>query len=336
VSTTLGSLRRLVLTPSLREVTFAARGFPDAATAPRDRVERLEAIPQSVICGFEWGIDSRDQWEVERRLAVVEPALRPFAYEGATMAFTVRDVMAGGRGHRTQDLLQGPGLPHIFLSYIGIGFAMARLPRPLWRNILPELPDFPLHPMMSWLAVDGYGFDLAYFHTARWVDKQEVPRPYPWQGAPEYFNRAVDQGIGRALWFLHAAQAARLPAAVERFAVPRQPDLWSGVGVAATMAGGAPPEELRALAAAAGGCRPELAQGAVFAATARAFTGHMTDHTAAATTALTDLSVDDALVLAGETGQDLDQDAGVPAYEVWRQRLQRRFAPAGRAGAASG
>src|SRR5690349_15787591 len=132
--TTLGSLRRRLLTPSLHKVSFAGRGFP---AAPTDVTRTLEAVPQAVICGFEWGIDARDQWEVERRLELVEAQHRGFAYEGATMAFTVLDAM--GRGHRTRDLLRGPGQPHIFLAYIGIGFAMGRLPRPLWKKVLPDL-----------------------------------------------------------------------------------------------------------------------------------------------------------------------------------------------------
>ena len=59
--TIVGSMRRLVLTPQLADVTFAKRGFP---AAPSPDAQRLEAIPQAVICGFEWGIDARDQWEV--------------------------------------------------------------------------------------------------------------------------------------------------------------------------------------------------------------------------------------------------------------------------------
>ncbi len=65
MSTAIGSLRRLVLAPSLAEVTFSRRGFP---VVPTEATRELEAIPQAVICGFEWGIDSRNQWEVERRL----------------------------------------------------------------------------------------------------------------------------------------------------------------------------------------------------------------------------------------------------------------------------
>src|SRR5690606_25696306 len=106
---------------------------------------------QAVVCGFEWGIDGADLWEVERRLSMVDPELRGFAYEGTTMAFTILDAM-GGRGRRTRDLLLGSGQPHIFLAYIGIGFAMARLPRRLWRKVVPDLSGSAYYPTMSWLA----------------------------------------------------------------------------------------------------------------------------------------------------------------------------------------
>src|SRR2546422_6187571 len=98
-----GALRGLVLSPALAEVTFARRGFP---AVPSAATQQLESVPQAVICGFEWGIEARDQWEVERRLSMVDAELRGFAYEGATMAFTVLDAM--GRGHRARDLLLGP------------------------------------------------------------------------------------------------------------------------------------------------------------------------------------------------------------------------------------
>ena len=77
------------------------------------------------------------------------------------------------------------------------GFAMARLPRPLWKKVMPDLTGSAYYPAMSWLAVDGYGFDRAYFDTRRWVDEQRAPAPYAWEGSPDYFLRAVDQGIGR-------------------------------------------------------------------------------------------------------------------------------------------
>jgi hypothetical protein len=321
--TILGSLRRLLLTPSLAEVTFERRGFPVTSSAA---TQRLEAIPQAVICGFEWGIDTRSQWEAERRLGMVEPEFRGFAYEGVTMAFTVLDAM--GRGHRTRDLLLGSGRPHIFLTYIGIGFAMARLPRPLWKKVVPDLSGSPYYPTMTWLAVDGYGFDRAYFDTRRWVGEQRLPDPYPWEGSPDYFPRAFDQGIGRALWFIHGAQSPDVAAAVARFAGHRQADLWSGVGLAATFAGGSEPGGLSALRRAAGDHRTDLAQGAVFAAKARSYAGYVPAHTAAATTALTGLSVDSAVALADDSAVDDDSRGAVPAYELWRQNVREYFVSA--------
>lgn len=319
MSTLLGSLRRLVLAPSLRTVSLTGRGFPVTASPTTDALDR---VPQAVVCGFEWGIDTTRLSELERRLSFVEPGLRGFAYEGATMAWVVLDAMRGGRSHRARDLLLGPGRPHIFLAYIGIGFAMARLPRVLWKAAVPDLDGSPYHPTMSWLAVDGYGFDLAYFHPRRWVEQQRVPKTYPWQDAPGYFPRAVDQGIGRALWFRHGAHAGQVAAAVARFPRERRPDLWSGVGLAATFAGGSGAEDLAGLRTAAGESGPELALGAVFAAKARSYAGFVPEHTEVATRALGAGSVAEAVAVADGTEYAAVPGGPQPAYELWRRRIR--------------
>jgi hypothetical protein len=318
--TALGSVRRYLMSPQLIDVTFAKRGFP---AIPSAATQWLEAIPQAVICGFEWGIDARDQWDVERRLDLVGAELRGFAYEGATMAFTILD--ATGRGHRTRDLLLGPGRAHIFLAYIGMGFAMARLPRPLWKKAVPDLSGDPYYPTMSWLAVDGYGFDRAYFDTRRWVDAQSVPKPYPWAGSPDYFRRAVDQGIGRALWFICGGHAPDVAAAAGRFANRRQADLWSGIGLAATFAGGCDTDGVASLRRAAGGYGALLALGAVFAVKARVYAGFVPEHTRAACLALTDTSIDKAVAIADDTAVTSAPDGSEPPYEVWRQRIRAHF-----------
>jgi enediyne biosynthesis protein E2 len=321
--TALGSVRRYLLSPQLVDVTFAKRGFPPVPVAATAAAARLEAIPQAVVCGFEWGMETRGQWEVERRLALIDAEHRGFAYEGTTMAFTILDATAGG--HRTRDLLRGPGRPHIFLAYIGMGFAMARLPRVRWKKAVPDLTGDPYYPTMSWLAVDGYGFDRAYFDTKRWVDAQYVPKPYPWAKAPGYFQRAVDQGIGRALWFICGGRAADAAAAVERFADGRQADLWSGIGLASTFAGGSDAAALGALRRAAGAHSPQLALGSVLAVKARAYAGFVPEHTDTACQALTDLSVDKAVAVADDTAVTAQATGPVPPYEVWRQRIRAHF-----------
>jgi hypothetical protein len=321
--TLLGMIRRLVLAPSMASVSSASRNFPGSGT-PAAR--RLDRIPQAVVCGFEWGVEAPELWEIERRLDMVEPELRGFAYEGAAMACTILDAMAVRRRQYARDLLSGPGAPHIFLTYIGVGFAMARLPRVLWKNVLPELPESAYHPTMSWLAVDGYGFDRAYFDTRRWVDEQYVPKPYPWEGAPGYFPRVVDQGIGRALWFIHGARVPEVAAAVTRFAEDRQADLWSGVGLAATFAGGTDSRGLAHLRNLAGENWPQLALGAVFAATAREHASFVPAHTKIATRALAGISVPGAVALADSTAGSAGAQSLAPAYELWRQRIRDALA----------
>ncbi|HEU5331966.1 MAG TPA: DUF1702 family protein [Actinocrinis sp.] len=315
-----GALRRALLAPTLAEVSFAGRGFP---VAPSAATERLEAAPQAVVCGFEWGIGARDLWDIHRRLTMVEPELRGFAVEGATMAFAIRDAV---RGRRNRHLMLGVGHPHIFLGYTGIGFAMARLPRRLWGRLLPDLTGSPYYPTMSWLVVDGYGFDRAYFDTKRWVGEQRRPRPYPWQGSADYFPRAVDQGIGRALWFIHGAGADGVARAVRAFAEDRQPDLWSGVGLAAAFAGGCTPSGFAALNEAAGVHWSELALGVVLAAKARTFAGYVPAHTEVAADVIVGLTAEDAAQIADQTEVEPPApgvpEGPVPQYEVWRQRIR--------------
>ncbi|MFB7915412.1 DUF1702 family protein [Streptomyces sp. NPDC056061] len=317
-----GALRRLVLAPSLDEVGFAGRGFD---LEPTDATRRLEAVPQAVVCGFEWGISDRDLAATERRLSMVDQELRGFAYEGATMACVVRDAMGPRGGDRTRALLEGGGRPHIFLNYIGIGFAMARLPRPLWKKALPVLTDADLYPAMSWLAVDGYGFDLAYFHTGRWVGEQRIPEPYAFEGDTGYFPRAVDQGVGRALWFIHGGGTDRVAAAVRAFAAERQADLWSGVGLAATFAGGSAPAGLTSLRTASGHHAAHLAQGSAFAAKGRHRAGFVPEHTRQAAYALTGLDVESVARLADDCAPDGAATGNGPAYETWRRNMRERF-----------
>jgi hypothetical protein len=316
VPTMFGAIRRLILAPSLEDVTFAGRGF---AVNPTDATRAMEAVPQAVVMGFEWGIDGGDLKDLARRLDLVDPELRGFAYEGATMALTIKDSTGG---HRTQELLDGPGQPHLLLSYIGIGFAMARLPRPLWKKILPDLQPSLFHPTMSWLCVDGYGFDLAYFHTQKWVAEQRVPEPYPWLGDPGYFLRAVDQGIGRALWFINGGVPDAVTDAVARFPEQRQGDLWSGVGLAATFAGGCTAEGLLKLREAAGHHQANLGLGSVFASTARTAAGYVPEHSAECLSVLTGLSPEDAVLVAATTHPDPAAERTEPHYETWRANIR--------------
>jgi enediyne biosynthesis protein E3 len=314
-TTMAGRLRCRVFLPDKSEVKFERRGFwaPDSA-----RQENLEKVGTKFLEGFAYGMGGRSLPEIESSLEMIEATFRGFAYEGCSMALAVRDGIAPLNRHWVRDLLASRGDAHVYMAYIGVGWAMARLPRVRWRAIAPR------DPLLRWLAMDGYGFHQAYFRTRQYVDGQhQAPIP----GWPsQYANRAVDQGIGRALWFANGSDVEHVAAAIGRFAPARRADLWSGAGLASVYAGGADAGELADLVRLAGEYRSHAAQGAVFAASARSRADLVTPGTELGVKVHCGMSVREASALADDARQDLPHPAGrTPAYEVWRERIRSRF-----------
>ncbi|HZI13837.1 MAG TPA: DUF1702 family protein, partial [Myxococcus sp.] len=141
--------------------------------------------------------------------------------------------------------------------------------------------------------------------------------------------RAFDQGLGRGLWFVEGAGVERIIGRVRGFPAGRQPDLWAGVGLACTYAGGVERPALERLREAAGPHLPQLAQGAVFAARARQRAGNLAPHNALACEVLCGRSSEDAAALAELALERIGaQEAPLPRFERWRQRIQQDFTPA--------
>jgi hypothetical protein len=208
---------------------------------------------------------------------------------------------------------------------------MARLPRFRWSRI--TVAD----PLLQWLVLDGYGFHQAYFATQQYVTAhyREPGLPWPVNGPRWYAQHAIDQGIGRALWFIGGADAEQVTGLIGGFPAERQADLYSGAGLAATYAGGASPAELSLLADRAGTHLPQLMQGVVFAATARYETDLVVPHTEAATKQLCGMTPAEAAQLSldcrpGRAGEPAADEDDLPAYEVWRRSLASTLATAGR------
>jgi hypothetical protein len=129
------------------------------------------------------------------------------------------------------------------------------------------------------------------------------------------------------LWFIHATSIERIHGSIEHFHPSRRPDLWSGVGLACTYAGGCDEETIRQLKTTASDFWPEVAQGAAFAAKTRLEAGLVVPHTALACSILCNTSPEGA---AQETDTALNHLASrsevEPRYEVWRKNIQSAFA----------
>lgn len=321
------ALRRRLLTPNVIETTLDRRGFHKKSPAAQ---ERLETVGKTFLDGYAFAVEARTPVDAVTSLEEVPEWLRGFAYEGAGMGFAVLDGLPFGRSDNVRRFLATPrGDANEYLAYVGIGWAMARLPRFRWPK------PAALDPVLAPLVLDGYGFHQAYFRTARYVDGQYRNPRFPWPGGPHgsYANNAIDQGIGRAMWFINGTDPDRVADMIDTFPEERRGDLYSGVGLAATYAGGGDSElaerELRIVARRAGDHLGNVAQGSAFAANARVRAGYVPPHTGFATAMFCGTTPQEAARVADELRPANDAGGGKPAYEVWRQRLAGAFVSLG-------
>ncbi|WP_353850263.1 DUF1702 family protein [Solwaraspora sp. WMMA2065] len=312
------SLRRRLLTLTPDGTVAVRRGTGLADTTTRSV---FEMVDRTVQAGFDAALDSTSVGELEARLDRTARDFRSFAYEGAAAAYAMLDAVAPTRTRRVGRLLTGRGAAHRFLIYFGVGRAIGRLPRFRWRSVLPA------DPVLHWLAVDGLGFHRATLDPIRHVRQQYRADVAGWPHGDfrHYLDRALDQGTGRAMWFVEGADVDRVIATVGRFPADRHDDLVSGVGYAATYTGGVSEPALRRLWQLSGEHRSFLAQGAAFAALARDRAGLVNAHTRTAVAVLCGTSVEQAADIAERSETDLSPDGALPSYEVWRQRIADRF-----------
>ncbi|MEV0774240.1 DUF1702 family protein [Streptomyces sp. NPDC050433] len=286
--------------------------------------ELLETIGRTFLEGYGHAVQARSPLDAEVQLEAIPAQFRGFAYEGAAMGCAILDSLPGTKGRRLAQLMDGRGSAHIYMVYVGIGWAMARLPRAL----RPKTAE--TDPLLRWLVLDGYGFHQAYFHTDRYVHQQYRDTRFSWPHGPaSYAQRAIDQGIGRALWFVGGTDVNDVVSLIDTFAETRRSDLYSGAGLAATYAGGADEAELELLRQCAGTHRPQLLQGSAFAAEARQRAGLSVTGTRIATKVLCGTDPQEASLVCREMRPESDR-VDASSYEQWRQRIADTFVSQGR------
>ncbi|MFE7132617.1 DUF1702 family protein [Streptomyces sp. NPDC057638] len=317
MSSILGALRRRMLTPSTAETSMAVRGFH---VKNAESKERLENIGATFLRGYAYAVESSTPAETGERLESVPRALRGFAYEGAGMGAAVHDALPG-HGGRLAGLLAGHGRHHDYMIYVGVGWAMARLPRPLWPDIRAT------DPLLRWLALDGYGFHQAYFKTAAYVRTPAAHHPFRWNGGHHHYTaRAIDQGIGRALWFVGGTDPAVVTGLIHTYPEHRHSDLYAGAGLACAYAGGADEGELTRFADASGVHRWALAQGAAFAVEARVKADTAIDHTHLAARVVCGTTAERASRACRDLRPPATASGTWPAYALWRHDVAAHLA----------
>jgi hypothetical protein len=309
----LGKARRRFLGLSPTEASFAKRGF---LTSEEQARQRLEHIGITFLSGYHAALEETRFVSLARRLAAVDRESRGFAFEGAAMGLALLDCLTPWRKDRWRTFTERLAKPHLYMMHVGLGWALARLRR----RVSPHLSR--LDPLLGWLVVDGYGFHEGYFSWRRYVERRAMPTHLD-----GYERRVFDQGLGRSIWFVKGADIAAVANAIDAFPPARRDDLWSGVGLACAYAGGCERSAIQSLRAVAAGHLPALAQGVAFAAKTRHRAANLNPHTETSCRVMCGHSAAEAAAITDAALEDLRGEGGLPAYEVWRRRIQDKFAP---------
>ncbi|MEU8238194.1 DUF1702 family protein [Actinoplanes missouriensis] len=305
-----GRVRRALFGIPSAQAVFSRPGFASQAW------ERFAPVARNLMEGYHAALEDPRLPSLRARLEAVEPEYRGFAYEGAGMGLAALDAVTPWKKRLTA-FVDGPGAAHIYPIYVGVGLAYARLRRS------PEAHLAGLDPLLGWVTADGYGFHEAFFKRRRTVERHVVP-----ERLTAYGRRYFDQGVGRALWFSGGASVERVTRQIAGFPPHRQPDLWSGVGLASAYGGGASAAELRTLLARAEPYRAQLARGAATAAWGRRQAGNPAAHTDLACEIYSGRGSGSAAAVLDEAARDLPVISVEPVYEIWRRRTEEQLSAA--------
>lgn len=254
----IGLARKQILGLGLHEATFSVRGF---ATLNTGAQARLEGVAKTVIHGYNAALElGGNPSDIAAATERTRPELRGFLSEGLAMGlYTLsRFRLLGARAF--WDFAGQHGGRHEYMSYIGAGLAIGVFGSSYERFMERACP------MCGCLVLDGVGFYYAMFRTKRGIRMQYVP---PRIARNPFHLERYDNGLGRALWFYASGDAATIAATIAEFDPARQPNIWSGVGLAATYAGGVPEDQIQQLLHFAGPHRAYLGQGSFLAAHTR-------------------------------------------------------------------
>jgi enediyne biosynthesis protein E3 len=259
-----GMLRKPFMGLAYEEMDFTSRGYHLGAPPVR---ERLERVAKALLFGYNMTIEDSALDRALLRLELIERELRGLAFEGVAMALTVLDIFTPWQGARRLRALceRAPAFSHMGL--LGAGMALGVFRHPFHKLVAR------MDPLFGWTIVDGFGFFYGLLRTESTVRRQRKPK-----ACHGFAGRMFDAGVGRSLWFVECGDPGRVVQTLQSFPEERHHDMWSGVGVAVTFAGGLDRAGLEFLVERAGSHRAAMARGCAYASFLRHGAGISAPH----------------------------------------------------------
>jgi len=257
----LKSLRKQVFGLSLTEANFKNRGF----TEGKEAQPRLELVAKTVVNGYNVAVENGLGEDLLAIRSAIEPELVGFFNEGIGMGLYTLNLFSVSGKQPFWDFVKGEGQHHEYMSYIGAGLACGVFRRPFKKFMDKACP------MSGCLVLDGIGFYFAMFKTQKTIQGLYVPNSVK---ENEFYQQRYDNGIGRAVWFIDSGEPESIAKTINSFPEERRAEIWSGIGLAATYAGGVNADKILLLRHLAGEHATMLGQGALLATHTRHTAGN--------------------------------------------------------------
>ena len=262
-------LRKMFFALPLTEADFTVRDFQNGAKAQG----RLELVAKTVVNGYNTALETGLSADLEAHIKMIKKELVGFFNEGIGMGLYTLDLFSLFQRDRFWKFIKTTGSHHEYMSYIGAGIASGVFfNRPFEKFVQKADPTSGL------LILNGIGFYYAYFKPSKTLKKLYVPKSVL---KDRFYLECYDNGIGRALWFYNGGEPEKIADTIHSLPVGRQAAVWSGVGLAATYAGGVAKSKIRQLRQLAGKHAIMLGEGSVLAVHTRDIAGnpHIQDTT---------------------------------------------------------
>jgi hypothetical protein len=257
----LNIFRKLIFGLPLTEAEFEVRGFSKEEAAQ----ERLENVAKVVVTGYNTALEFGYSKELFMNIKTVKTELNGFYNEGVGMGLYTLDLFSIFNQNRFWNFIKNEGKNHEYMSYIGAGIACGVFKRPFKKFLEKASPTSGL------LILNGIGFYYGYFKPKKTLKNLYVPKSVI---GDSFYLECYDNGIGRALWFVNGGNPDKIKKTITEFPLSRHAAIWSGVGLAATYAGGVSQEVILQLKKLAGEHYIRLAEGSILATHTRDLAGN--------------------------------------------------------------